>query len=243
MKDESFFAKYQVVDSIINLFDDIVGFTFFIKDLDLRYVAYNDRLKEIFHIEHPEDVLGKLDSDFLPPAIAEDIKNDDLLIISSGKPIENKVELVTSSLMPGLVNWTITTKRPLYNHQGEICGILGITHPYTQGGMVGDKHEELGEAIQYIKANFRTKVTISDLAKISNCSERTFLRKFKNHLNIPPSEYIKTLRINEACHLLANTSKTLSEISYECGFSDQSHFTREFSRTIKLTPLAYRKQS
>ena len=57
-----------------------------------------------------------------------------------------------------------------------------------------------------------------------------------------PSNENNTIRINAAIRLLTSTNKLLAEIAHDCGFYDQSHFTRAFIRERGVTPGAYRRQ-
>ncbi|GAB3942232.1 hypothetical protein GCM10028805_06530 [Spirosoma harenae] len=67
---------------------------------------------------------------------------------------------------------------------------------------------------------------------------RTFARYFDD---LSFGEYIRKLRIEKALQLLETTTYTLTEIAYLTGFSDQSHFTRIFKKTVGQNPSNYRK--
>ncbi len=66
-------------------------------------------------------------------------------------------------------------------------------------------------------------------------------RDFSKHFNCSISEYTRKIKVEKSMSLLSNKKKPLVEISYECGFSDQSHFNRCFKEITGLNPLAYRK--
>jgi len=242
MQDDRFFKKHFVGDHLASLFDDIPGFTYFVKDRELKYVAYNNRLQEIFKVQNIEDILGKRDEDFFPASLINVIREDDIKILTTGESIINRVELVPRSTGVGLVDWTTTTKKPLYNQEGEICGIVGVTRPFDRGNTALDVNEDLGEAIAHIQEHFHEPLAVSELAKLVNLSPSTFLRRFKSCFDMTPKEYIRTLKVQDACHKLVQTTMTLAEVSYACGFSDQSHFSREFSRIMKETPSSYRRR-
>ncbi|WP_411846209.1 AraC family transcriptional regulator [Roseibacillus persicicus] len=240
MQDDRFFQRHQVGDCLSTIFDDLPGFIFFIKDSDLRYVAYNQRLCEIFNASQDEEILGRRDDDYIPEHIREQIRKDDLRILSTGNSIINQVELVPRG--DGFVDWSTTTKKPLYNQNGEICGIIGVTRPFLQGTTSLSKNEELGAALKLLHENYHDNIPISELAKASNFSLSTFLRKFKACFGMTPKEYLRHLRVQEACHLIVRTTNSFAEISYKCGFADQSHFSREFTRIMKEPPSAYRSR-
>ena len=107
VQDDQFFQKNHVENHLAGIFDDLPGFIYFVKDRDLRYVAYNQRLCEIFE---SSEILGKRDDDFIPPHILKHIREDDLRILETGQPVINRVELVPRG--SGFVDWSTTTKSP-----------------------------------------------------------------------------------------------------------------------------------
>jgi len=238
MQDDDFFKTHQVSNALADIFDDLPGFVYFVKDMETRYVAYNQRLVEIFNVSNPEEVLGKRDDDFMPPNLFKEILKDDMLVLETGKSIINRVELVPGG--KGFVDWSTTTKKPLIDTNGKICGIVGVTRPFSQGTTSMNKNEELGKALDTIHTSFRENLPINDLASSVHLSLSSFLRKFKACFNMTPKEYIRHLRVQEACHKIVQTTKSFAEISYECGFADQSHFSREFSKIMKEPPSSYR---
>jgi hypothetical protein len=69
-------------------------------------------------------------------------------------------------------------------------------------------------------------------------SERQFERKFLQCIGFTPSYYKRVLRFETAlCRIQHNHYRSLSELSYELGYADQSHFNREFKKLSGLTPL------
>ncbi|HBE03951.1 MAG: hypothetical protein A2096_17440 [Spirochaetes bacterium GWF1_41_5] len=68
-----------------------------------------------------------------------------------------------------------------------------------------------------------------------------FLIKFSHTFGRPFTEYLNTLRIDQACSLLRDTRKTVSEIAFESGFQHLQNFYRKFSGTVGCTPTAYRR--
>ncbi len=240
MQDDDFFQSHRIGNVLADIFDDLPGFIYFVKDIDLRYVAFNQRLLTIFDQNDGSEILGKQDNDFMPPHLASTIGKDDLKVIETGESIVNQVELVPRG--NGFVDWSTTTKKPLLDSNGKVCGIVGVTRPFSQGTTSMRKNEELGAALKTIHASFRENLPISELAASVNLSLSTFLRKFKACFNMTPKEYIRHLRVQEACHKIIQTTQSFADISYECGFADQSHFSREFSKIMKEPPSSYRSR-
>ena len=239
MQDDRFFQKNHLENHLGTIFDDLPGFIYFVKDRDRRYVAFNERLCEIFETTSAA-IFGKSDEDFIPPHILKDILKDDLSVLETGTSIVNRVELVPRG--SGFVDWSTTTKKPLRNQHGEICGMIGITRPFDQGTTSLSMNDELGTALKMLHQKFRENIAITALAKAANLSLSSFLRKFKACFNMTPKEYLRHLRVQEACHLIVRTTLPLAQISFDCGFADQSHLSREFSRIMKEPPSAYRKR-
>lgn len=239
VQDDRFFQQNHIENHLGIIFDDLPGFIYFVKDRDRRYVAFNARLCEIFETTSAK-ILGKSDEDFIPPHILEDILQDDLRVLGTGESIVNRVELVPRG--SGFVDWSTTTKKPLHNQDGEICGMIGITRPFDQGTTSLSMNDELGTALQLLHREFRDNIAITALANTANLSLSSFLRKFKVCFNMTPKAYLRHLRIQEACHLIVRTTQPLSQIGLHCGFADQAHFSREFSRIMKEPPSAYRKR-
>lgn len=237
MQDDRFFLENHIENHLAGIFDDLPGFIYFVKDRALRYVAYNQRLCEIFEAQK---ILGKTDDDFIPPHILKEIRKDDLRILETGESVINRVELVPRG--SGFVDWSNTTKKPLYDQSGQICGIIGVTRPFHQGNISLQLNDELGGALHLLHQHYRENIAITDLAQTANLSLSSFLRKFKSCFGMTPKSYLRHLRVQEACHLIARTTQTFSQISHHCGFADQAHFSREFSRIMKEPPSAYRSR-
>lgn len=240
MKDIDFFNQHNLIDHGEGLFDHLPGFLYFVKDTQLRFVSANQRLAKKMGVSAPEELLGKTDADFFPPTQAEAYAKDDLHVISTGTPLHNKVELVPRG--KGFVDWSTTTKIPLFNSEGEVVALAGTTRPFSTGTAAIDIHSELGAPLKAMHERFAETLKVPELAKLAHLSVSAFERKFKKQLHMTPRQYIRHLRVHDACYKLSHGDKSLSEISGLCGYVDQSHFSREFSRITNETPLHYRKR-
>ena len=240
IKNESFFEQHKLIDHGEGLFDHLPGFLYFVKDTQLRFVSANFRLAKKLGVESPKDLIGMKDRDFFPPSQSDKYEKDDLEIIRTGNPIHNKVELVPRG--KGFVDWSTTTKIPLFNDKGEVVAIAGTTRPFSTGTSAIDIHSELGAALQMMHQQFAENLPVSELAKKAHLSISAFERKFKKQFQLTPRQYIRHLRVHDACYKLSHTSESLVDIAASCGYVDQSHFSREFTRVTNETPLKYRKR-
>lgn len=85
-------------------------------------------------------------------------------------------------------------------------------------------------------------VSIENLAKIAQLSEETFRKRFKSEVGEPPMKYFMHLRISNAKNLLADETKSIKEVAYEVGFSDQYYFSRQFKHYEGISPSVYRQR-
>lgn len=105
------------------------------------------------------------------------------------------------------------------------------------------QQERIQRSVSYLEANFHSKLTIQDLARIANLSPFHFTRLFTRLVGLSPHEYILNYRLRYAVRLLrAHSEYSIGDIALALGFSDQSHFSKTFRRTFGKTPKAYRDE-
>ncbi|WP_179376116.1 helix-turn-helix domain-containing protein [Winogradskyella wichelsiae] len=93
-----------------------------------------------------------------------------------------------------------------------------------------------------VKTNMYTSLNVDHLARLSNLSLSQFKREFKKQYKDSPANWLRAKRLEHASHLLMTTSKNITEICYESGFNNTSHFCRLFSENYKMSPLKFRQQ-
>lgn len=91
----------------------------------------------------------------------------------------------------------------------------------------------------YLEAHVTQDVSLADLARIGERSRHTVLRSFRKATGMTPHAYLLNQRVERARRSLASGA-ALAETAIDCGFFDQSHFTRVFKRHTGLTPGQYR---
>lgn len=96
--------------------------------------------------------------------------------------------------------------------------------------------------IDYIYAHRRERIRLSDLAALTNLSERYISHLFAKECGITISQYILNIKLEVATHLLKFSTYPCSEISEYLSFSSQSYFTSSFRKAYNMTPLAYREK-
>lgn len=94
---------------------------------------------------------------------------------------------------------------------------------------------------EIMQDNFTYNLTLADYAKLSCRSLPTFKREFRKIFNDSPAKWVARKRLDLAAQLLENSSLSISDISYECGFENQTHFSRVFHEKMGMAPLQYRR--
>ena len=97
-----------------------------------------------------------------------------------------------------------------------------------------------GRALEYIDRNIGECIRTSEIAKQLHISESHFCHEFKRCTGSTVSEYITSKRISKAKEMLVDSSKTISEISTELGFSSFSYFCKIFKEKTGMTPGEFR---
>jgi len=95
--------------------------------------------------------------------------------------------------------------------------------------------------IAHINDNLDRPLKVSSLAALAELSQSHFCRVFKEAVGLSPYQYVLSERIAKAQTLLGQTNLSLAEISFQCGFYDQSHFILQFRRFTGSTPKKYRE--
>lgn len=85
-------------------------------------------------------------------------------------------------------------------------------------------------------------VAIAQVARECALSRSHFSRAFKTATGCTPRDWLRQERINKAKALLCHRHMPIAEIGLECGFADQSHLTRIFTRIIGVSPSRWRAQ-
>jgi AraC-like DNA-binding protein len=92
----------------------------------------------------------------------------------------------------------------------------------------------------HINQHFRKDIKLVDSAELVGMSPAAFSRFFKLRTGKTFSEYLIDIRIGHASRLLIDSSKSITEICFECGFNNLSNFNRIFKRKKGVTPREFR---
>ena len=105
---------------------------------------------------------------------------------------------------------------------------------------IEDDSRRILKVKNYINENYMYDIKLKDLATIANMSDCAFSRFFKIHTGRTLSDYIIDIRLGYATRMLIDTTQSISEISFQCGYNNISNFNRIFKRKRGCSPSEYR---
>lgn len=94
---------------------------------------------------------------------------------------------------------------------------------------------------EILHETFSEKLTLTNLSNSLNIHPVHLSRDFPKHFHCGLGHYIRKLKIQKSLSLLSGKNSSLSAITFECGFADQSHFNRCFKDIMGVTPFTYKK--
>src|SRR4029453_17585512 len=117
--------QFQLMRTLIDNLPDRI----YAKDRESRFLIDNEAHRRILGANSPADIHGKTDLDSSPREVAKPFLAEERQIIATGQGIEDVEQRRTSKT--GEERWVTVTKVPFRNVQGEVAGIVGITHDVT----------------------------------------------------------------------------------------------------------------
>jgi PAS domain S-box-containing protein len=120
--------------------------TIYFKNADSKFTRINKAQAKLLEIEKPEDAIGKTDFDFFTESHAKEAYVDEQVIVKTGKPIVDKIEMIERS--DGKIRWVSTTKVPIKNNKGLVTSIVGVSRDVTEHKEIELKLIENNHALQ-----------------------------------------------------------------------------------------------
>lgn len=102
--------------------------------------------------------------------------------------------------------------------------------------------ERINVVMDFVMKHYSEDVNTEKVAALSNLTETSFCRYFKAKTHKTFSQFLNEIRILNACKLLVNSHMTITEICYNTGYNNISHFNREFKSITGLTAKEYAKK-
>ena len=103
--------------------------------------------------------------------------------------------------------------------------------------------KRMNDVMNYLRENFKSKIELETLAKLSMMTNNSFCRYFKQKTGKTPIQFVSELRIKHACLLLKTSTLNIKEICYQSGFNSFVNFHKIFKSIVQMTPNEYKKIS
>lgn len=97
------------------------------------------------------------------------------------------------------------------------------------------------KGIDFIEDNLFLTISLEECAKAAGYSLYHYCRVFTSVMGIPVKEYIRRRRVSESVRMINETSLSLKEIGYRCGFNSQENYIRVFKTVFGISPAEYKK--
>ena len=229
------------VNLLSALFDSATDVAFFVKDMEGRYVAVNQSLVVRHGLQSKKSAIGKRPRDICPGEFGTLPSEQDEQVLRTGKPLLDHLEMQWNR--PNEPVWCVTTKLPMHDDAGRVCGLVGFSRDVRVPVQLEEIPEGFANAIKEFEATLSEMVTPSRLAEQAELSLQQLARFTKRVFGVTPTQFIARIRIASASQMLSNTDQSVAEIAAACGFYDHSAFTRAFRNATGMTPTTFRKQA
>lgn len=152
-------------------------------------------------------------------------------------------------LAPGNLSFTLSASIDNYFNLVKIYSELAINDGFTNDAVHTSLRSMLSKKENsYVNPSFLKKlheiiedrwnefIPLKDLASELQLHPVTISKYFRKHYNCTLADYLRKIKIEKALHLILHTKKSITEIAFICGFSDQSHMTRLFRFYLGFRP-------
>lgn len=117
--------------------------------------------------------------------------------------------------------------------------VNGFQLEYEQMEML--KSKRMKKMLEWIHTHYSEKILLEDIANAGQLSRSECCRYFKRILKKTPLNYVTDYRIQKSLILLQQPEFNVTDVAYQVGFNSTSYFIDKFRKTMKMTPLTYKK--
>lgn len=112
------------------------------------------------------------------------------------------------------------------------------SHSFVNSIEDGQNHKII-QVYKFMIANFKNQINLEQISAQVNMSSTSFCRFFKKRTNKSFIQYLNEIRVGYSCKLLIEGNYNISEVAYESGFENISHFNKQFKKIKKITPSEF----
>jgi AraC-like DNA-binding protein len=221
------------------LFDQLDDIVFFIKNAKGQYIIVNQTLVQRCGLKDKTQIIGQTPEQLHPSPLGEEYRKQDELILSQDKSILNQLELQLNTSCRTC--WCLTTKVPIHGKQGQVVGLAGVSKDLDIPDKKNKDFPQIARTVTYIKENFSESLRIEELANQADLSVYQFEDRMQTIFHLTAGQFIQKIRIDNALWKLSKSDQPIVEIALDCGYADQSAFSRQFKQAVGISPAQYRR--
>lgn len=122
-----------------------------------------------------------------------------------------------------------------YSTEYNLLNSLDTRYDFNQKDQL-----RLKRVYEFVEKTYQNSVNIREVADIANLTVPSFCNYFKKTVNQTYTDFVNEYRINKACQLLM-TEKSIADVCFECGFTNNSYFSKVFKEIKGKSPLEFKK--
>lgn len=125
----------------------------------------------------------------------------------------------------------------------QLCVILlrdFVDQPISEDEV---SHTPIQQALLYVRAHYRSSITVEDVAKLVHLTPNYFSEYFKKQTGIKFSSYVQKLRLEFAVGLLKMSDVSVKQVAEESGFNSAAYFSNAFKDSFGVSPEQFRRSS
>jgi AraC-like DNA-binding protein len=129
----------------------------------------------------------------------------------------------------------------IFVHLAEVLHILNENKSVPRMEQPPLVHPKFTPILSYIHQHYNKIVHIQEIADHFYMSKYYLCRIFKEATGVTLTHYINNIKIQNACHMLVNTDRSILEIGNACGFNSSMYFCKIFKEALSVTPSEFRR--
>lgn len=220
------------------LFDLLPDIVYFVKNATGQYVVVNETLVQRCGLTRKSQLVGQTPSQVLRTPLGSRYEAQDRKVLETGLPLLRQLEL---HIYPSRdVGWCLTHKLPLLDSRGEPVGLVGISQDLRAPDSATDGFQNVLAAVTYAEKNLDRPPRLDDMAEVAGLSRYQLDSRMQQVYGLTTGQWLLKQRLAAAEQLLAESATPIASIAQQCGYTDQSAFSRQFRRATGLTPREYR---
>ncbi len=125
--------------------------------------------------------------------------------------------------------------------KAQLKNFEGLAIPPEVGAEIEDT-SSIGRAIQFIKNNYQTRISLEEVVEAAGISRFHFTRLFKKIMGISFTDYLNYLRTKKAEEIILRRGINVSEVAFAVGYNSLRQFERAFKSVYGKTALQHRRE-